>query len=149
MSSAGDGQIGPARVLLNAWFWGQETTGSGQYVQQLAQQLPQVAPAAAWGLAAPRPLTAPPGWQVIVAAPPSWLRGENLAKLWFEQIGFPRACRQWQATLAHVPYWAPPLCTPCPLVVTIHDLIPLLLPACGSGSTPGWSAAARAAPAWC
>lgn len=133
MSSADDGQIGPARVLLNGWFWGQETTGSGQYVQQLALQLPQVAPAAAWGLAAPRPLTAPPGWQVIVVAPPTWLRSENLAKLWFEQIGFPRACRRWRATLAHVPYWAPPLCTPCPLVVTIHDLIPLRLPAYRGG----------------
>lgn len=132
------------RVLVNGWFWGQETTGSGQYVQQLAQHLPQVAPAATWGLVTPRPLAAarlsspkpadaPAGWQIIVAAPPPWLRSANLSKLWFEQIGFSRACRQWQADLAHVPYWAAPLWAPCPVVVTIHDLIPLLLPAYRGG----------------
>lgn len=126
----------PARVLLNGWFWGQETTGSGQYVQQLAAQLPQAAPATAWALATPQPLaaaTVPPGWQVIVTEPPAWLRSENLRKLWFEQVGFSRACRQWRADLAHVPYWAAPLWAPCPVVVTIHDLIPLLLPAYRGG----------------
>jgi len=33
------------------------------------------------------------------------------------------------ADLLHVPYWAPPARAPLPTVVTIHDLIPLLLPA--------------------
>lgn len=125
-----------ARVLVNGWFWGQDTTGSGQYVQQLAQQLPQVAPATTWGLVTPRPLAAadvPTGWEVIVAPPPAWLRSANLSKLWFEQIGFSRACRHWHADLAHVPYWAAPLWAPCPIVVTIHDLIPLLLPAYRGG----------------
>jgi hypothetical protein len=27
-----------------------------------------------------------------------------------------------------VPYWAPPLASPAPIVVTVHDLIPRLLP---------------------
>ncbi len=53
----------------------------------------------------------------------------QLGKVWFEQILFPRACRRWGADVAHVPYWGSPLWSAVPTVVTIHDLIPLLLPA--------------------
>ncbi|MGQ9491254.1 MAG: glycosyltransferase family 4 protein [Anaerolineae bacterium] len=52
----------------------------------------------------------------------------NLAKLWFEQIAFPLACRRLRGDVAFVPYWGSPWWSPCPVVVTIHDLIPLLLP---------------------
>ncbi len=52
----------------------------------------------------------------------------DLAKLWFEQIAFPLACRRLQADVAFVPYWGSPWWSPCPVVVTVHDLIPLLLP---------------------
>ncbi len=52
----------------------------------------------------------------------------NLAKLWFEQVGFPLACRRLRADVAFVPYWGSPWWSPCPVIVTIHDLIPLLLP---------------------
>jgi glycosyltransferase involved in cell wall biosynthesis len=45
----------------------------------------------------------------------------------------PRACRRWGATLLHVPYWAAPLRSPVPTAVTVHDLIPLLLPAYRGG----------------
>jgi glycosyltransferase involved in cell wall biosynthesis len=54
---------------------------------------------------------------------------ENLAKLWFEQVSFPRACRRQGVELAHVPYFASPLFPTTPTVVTVHDLIPMLLPA--------------------
>jgi glycosyltransferase involved in cell wall biosynthesis len=57
----------------------------------------------------------------------------DLAKLWFEQIGVPRACKRWNAGLVHVPYWAAPRYSPAPVVVTVHDLIPLLLPAYRGG----------------
>ena len=52
----------------------------------------------------------------------------NLAKLWFEQVTFPQACRRLRADVAFVPYWGAPWWQPCPVVVTVHDLIPLLLP---------------------
>jgi glycosyltransferase involved in cell wall biosynthesis len=51
----------------------------------------------------------------------------------FEQVAFPRVCRRWGADVAHVPYWASPLFPPVPTVVTVHDLIPLLLPAYRGG----------------
>ena len=41
---------------------------------------------------------------------------------------FPLACRRLRADVAFVPYWGSPWWQPCPVVVTVHDLIPLLLP---------------------
>jgi len=52
----------------------------------------------------------------------------HLSKLLFEQFTFPRACRTARVDIAHVPYWASPLFPTVPTVVTVHDLIPLLLP---------------------
>jgi glycosyltransferase involved in cell wall biosynthesis len=57
------------------------------------------------------------------------VRQENFAKLEFEQIIFPRAVRQNHFDLAHVPHFGSPLFPTQLTVVTIHDLIPLVLPA--------------------
>ena len=59
---------------------------------------------------------------------PFFRRFKNLNKLWFEQIAFPQACLRAALDLAHVPYFASQLCPTVPTVVTVHDLIPLLLP---------------------
>jgi glycosyltransferase involved in cell wall biosynthesis len=45
-----------------------------------------------------------------------------------------RASRRWSADLLHVPYWAAPLYANVPTVVTVHDLIPALLPAYSGGA---------------
>ena len=60
--------------------------------------------------------------------PPSFAQRENAAKLWFEQRGFPAAAARAGADLMHYPYFAAPLRAGTPFVVTVHDLIPLLLP---------------------
>jgi glycosyltransferase involved in cell wall biosynthesis len=52
----------------------------------------------------------------------------NLSKVWLEQISFPRGCHNERADLRHVPYFASPLTGGGKTIVTIHDLIPLLLP---------------------
>ncbi|MFZ1757114.1 MAG: glycosyltransferase family 1 protein, partial [Caldilineaceae bacterium] len=52
----------------------------------------------------------------------------QLAKLYWEQIAVPTAARRLGADVLFVPYWAAPLWQPIPTVVTVHDLIPLLLP---------------------
>lgn len=67
-----------------------------------------------------------PNLKFHVASPP--FGGSNLAKVWFEQITFPRACRRLGIDLAHVPYFGSPLAPSVPTVVTIHDLIPMVLP---------------------
>ena len=57
----------------------------------------------------------------------------NLAKLWWEQVTVPRAAQAVQADVLWVPHWAAPWWQPLPVVVTVHDLIPLLLPAYRGG----------------
>jgi glycosyltransferase involved in cell wall biosynthesis len=94
------------RVALNAWFAGQPV-GTGQYTDHLLASLRTLAPQDEF-----EPMT------------PSGPEGGG--KLRFEQLDFPRAARA--ADLAHVPYWAPPLVPTVPTVVTVHDLIPLVLP---------------------
>jgi glycosyltransferase involved in cell wall biosynthesis len=97
------------RVALNAWFWERPDTGSGQYARRLVEHLGAVAPEI----------------EVDQLRPEG--RRSAWAKLRFEQIGFPRASAHRGADVAHVPYWGPPLTSPVPTVVTVHDLIPLLL----------------------
>ncbi len=117
-------------VAINAAFWNQPNTGSGQYTRQLVYHLnrlvsdlqitliyPQVA-------GAPKPENVPPS--VNVKRVP--VRPGNLGKVWFEQRLFPQACREVGATVAHVPYWGGPLQSPVPLVVTVHDLTTMLVP---------------------
>lgn len=115
------------RIAINGWFWDQPHTGSGQYTRQLLAHLLQIAPQHEYVLVRPegsqrlteRELTCKPGMS----------RKPGLRKVWFEQVTFPRACRRLGADLAHVPYWGSPLSPSVPTLVTIHDIIPLLLPA--------------------
>ncbi len=103
------------RIGFNGWFLGQETTGSGQYSAQLLRAL--------------RDLDG--GNEYLVQKPVFFKKTgfwTNLHKLRFEQLTFPRACRRDRVDVAHVPYWASPLFPTVPTVVTVHDLIPLLLP---------------------
>ena len=117
-------------VAINAAFWNQPNTGSGQYTRQLVYHLnrmvsdltitlvyPQVA-------GQPKPEAVPPSVKVKLVP----VRPGNLGKVWFEQRLFPQACRAVGATVAHVPYWGGPLQSPVPLVVTVHDLTTMLVP---------------------
>jgi glycosyltransferase involved in cell wall biosynthesis len=119
------------RLAINGWFWDQPATGSGQTVRYLIPALVQQDPSLEITLVVPEWVT---GSQAIEALPervtllPVPCRAGNLGKLWFEQSTFPRICRQLGADLAHVPYFAPPLSPTLPSVVTIHDLIPMVLP---------------------
>jgi len=51
-----------------------------------------------------------------------------LARLWREHLLLPRACRTEGVDLLHCPKSAIPYHAPCPVVVTLHDLIPLKHP---------------------
>ncbi len=126
------------RIVVNAVFREEETTGSGQYVRNLLAALAEIDGETEYLLVAPRGLKhgqasrerAESGHaEVLWCETPFDGVSDNLVKLWFEQISFPRACRRVGASLAFVPYFAPPFFCPVPVVVTIHDLIPLILPA--------------------
>jgi glycosyltransferase involved in cell wall biosynthesis len=51
-----------------------------------------------------------------------------LARLWREHVLLPLACRKERVDLLHCPKSAIPYFSPCPVVVTLHDLIPLKHP---------------------
>lgn len=117
------------RLAINGWFYDKPHTGSGQYLHNLLAHLAAVAPDI-------EPIVITPNSQISNSPIlnyqlhslnlPSPL--SNLGKVKFEQFDFPQACQRLKADLAHIPYWAPPLSSPVPFVVTIHDLIPILFP---------------------
>jgi glycosyltransferase involved in cell wall biosynthesis len=118
------------RVGFNAFFLGQPSTGSGQYSQHLLRALAGIDrhnEYIAYGPEKPHPSTLS-GFSLGALSTPWGRRSTRLAKLWLEQISFPRACRRDEVNVAHVPYFGSPLYASVPTVVTIHDLIPLLLP---------------------
>ncbi|MGD8585358.1 MAG: glycosyltransferase, partial [Chloroflexota bacterium] len=116
-------------VAINAYFWNRPNTGSGQYTRQLVYHFNRLVSDLKISLIYPQP----PGDPGPEAVPPSVdvklvpVRPGHLGKVYFEQLLFPRACRQVGADIAHVPYWGSPLQSPVPLVVTIHDLTTLLV----------------------
>lgn len=116
-------------------FLARPATGSGQYARQLLRELARLFPGPIT-VFCPDRASAQAGEEllrerddsrcsVVVVTPP--LAG-NLGKLWFEQVGLPWAARARRVELLHVPYFGPPLWAPCPVVVTVHDVIPLALP---------------------
>jgi len=122
-------------ILINGWFWGQATTGSGQYLHRLVEHLARIETGARFTVLTPEKRdwgTENGDWGADVPIPvlrspiPSLPR--PLAKLYWEQITVPVTARRLGADLLFVPYWAAPLWQPIPTVVTVHDLIPLLLP---------------------
>lgn len=118
-------------IALNGWFWDRLDTGSGQYVQRLAEALSAADSDVALDVFVPSwGATSPP------ATPPSNLRlvsrtasNSQFGKLYWEQVLMPRWAHQAGADLLHIPYWAPPLRSRIPVVVTAHDIIPMILPA--------------------
>ena len=131
------------RIGMNAFYLGAVTTGSGQYIHHLIRQLTRLGDESEYVLItnierrrqdtshshSPSPILHSPFCILHPVPTPFDSISENLAKLWFEQVSFPRACRGQGVELAHVPYFASPLFPTTPTVVTVHDLIPMLLPA--------------------
>ena len=131
------------RIGMNAFYLGAVTTGSGQYINHLMRQLTRLGDESEYVLItniewrmqdtshshSPLSILHSPFCILHPAPTPFDSMSENLAKLWFEQVSFPRACRRQGVDLAHVPYFASPLFPTTPTVVTVHDLIPMLLPA--------------------
>ncbi len=136
-------------IVINGWFLGQSTTGSGQYTDQVARHL------AATGHRVTLLVTAdwdmPAGdWEeirgleikrlgVASASIPALshnlqsLISQKLGKIWWEQISVPLAAQRLGADVLFVPYWAAPWWQPVPTVVTVHDVVQLILPAYRGG----------------
>ncbi len=122
------------RIGINGSFWDRPTTGSGQYLRSLLHALAQCAPENEFVVITPGRIKEhaaggiPPRAHLRSEPVALGRWSENLGKVWFEQVAFRRACQREQVEIAHIPYFASPLFPPTRTVVTIHDLIPLLLP---------------------
>ena len=114
------------RIGINGLFLNRPDTGSGQYLAHLLRALAS--------LDSGEEYVTVGGGSSIEGSPLGAVRGpfgglgENLAKLWFEQVSFSRAGLSMGLDVLHVPYFAPPLWKPRPVVITVHDLIPMTLP---------------------
>lgn len=124
------------QVLINGSFWAEPDVGSGQYLHGLVRWLPRVAPQHRYILLTPSLASAVPppphGVKLLRVRPPSTRLGANLAKLAFEQLTLPWAVQRLtdrrEPAVLFVPYFAPPFYARVPVVTTVGDIIPLILP---------------------
>ena len=123
------------RVAFNGLFLREPHTGTGRYVFNLLESLGRVDGVTEYSILSPEMLKEIPEtpstfqWMTI---PIGYVRrgGDNLVKLAWEQRIFPRAAKKLDASVMHIPHFAPPIRTyGIPTIVTIHDVIPLRLPA--------------------
>jgi len=127
------------RIALNALFLQTPANGSGQYLLHLLHALKEVDQQNEYLLLGAKPIadngSALTPFPYRVSPPPSPARrNENVEKVVWEQFTGPAAARKAGIDLFHVPYFAPPLILRTPTVVTIHDVIPLRLPAYQAGT---------------
>ncbi len=131
------------KIGINALFYPTPAVGSGQYLFQLLHALSKIDSQNEYVLLGPHPLK-PEGSHIkplpsnfsyqAQPVPALAQRNENVEKLVWEQFTAPTAARKAGADIFHVPYFASPLFPRIPTVVTIHDVIPLRLPAYRAGT---------------
>lgn len=123
------------RIAFNGLFLQDSGSGTGQYTRHLLEALGRVDGVNEYVILSPRDVADVPDtpstftWRT---APVGQLErgGRNVEKLVWEQYTFAAAAKREHARLMHVPHFAPPLLTHgIPSIVTIHDVIPLRLPA--------------------
>ena len=124
------------RIGVNALFLQKPATGSGQHLYHLLEGLDAYDRNNAYVLLSPRFRRANPvrfpnlsdRFRNVEVWTKMARLGENVEKLWWEQVGLLQGARREGIDLLHCPYFAAPLARLHPTVVTIHDVIPLVLP---------------------
>jgi glycosyltransferase involved in cell wall biosynthesis len=104
-------------------------SGTGTYLRSLADALRAVDPSLDLRLLMPK-------WEQSVSSSRTGsglldrIRGDRrLQRAGWELTGIAKAARRERPDLLHIPHFSAPFRPGCPLVVTIHDTIPLVLPA--------------------
>lgn len=114
------------RIAIDGQFLALPPSGTGTYLQQLLAELPTVAPADE--LIVVDPATEgrkSRSWQAI----PKALRGDpRFRRFIWEIAGFKATAKMRSPDLMHIPSFAAPWYSSVPFVVTIHDVIPFVLP---------------------
>lgn len=99
------------RVAIDTSFLARARNGTRTYLEQLLHHLPEIAPDV----------------ELVPVAPPLPITG-RLAQARWELDGVARASARFQPDLLHIPTFSAPLRPAVPLVVTVHDVIPLVMP---------------------
>ncbi|MBV9711145.1 MAG: glycosyltransferase family 4 protein [Ktedonobacteraceae bacterium] len=119
------------KIGVNALFFQYPATGTGQYMTHLLSALSQVDSQNEYVLFGPQPVeTSPIPFPYYVQPVPALAaRNRNVGKVVWEQFTGPDVAQKQGVDVFHVPYFAPPLFPRTSTVVTIHDVIPMRLPA--------------------
>ncbi len=117
------------RIGLNAHLFSlsesYRSAGVSRYIQKLLEYLPRVDDAARYVAFLDKRAPAFPGWQVRRSW---WRTASPPARIAWEQLAQPWAARRAKLDLLHAPVYVGPLLSPCPQVVTVHDLSFYLFP---------------------
>jgi glycosyltransferase involved in cell wall biosynthesis len=119
------------KIGINALFFQYPATGSGQYMTHLLSALAQIDSQNEYVLLGPQPVeTSQNAFPYHVQPLPDFAaKNRNVGKVVWEQFTGPGAAKKHGVDIFHVPYFAPPLFPRTSTVVTIHDVIPMRLPA--------------------
>jgi glycosyltransferase involved in cell wall biosynthesis len=120
------------KIGVNAQFFQFPASGSGQYLSHLLKALADIDHNNNYVLLGSQPIkrSSQPDFPYAVKPVPAiFSKNKNIEKVMWEQFSGPAAARRSHVDLLHVPYFAPPLFPQTPTVVTIHDVIPMRLPA--------------------
>jgi glycosyltransferase involved in cell wall biosynthesis len=125
------------RIGINALFLQKPTSGMGQHLLHLLegldalddkdQQYMLLAPRFRRAYAVRAPQLSDRFREVEVVSALARL-GENVEQVWWEQVGIVAAGMREKIDMLHCPYWANPVWSPWPTVVTVHDVIQFVLP---------------------
>lgn len=121
-------EIGLSGLMLDS-----PHSGTAIYTRNLAHWLPRVAPDLSFRLFLRRAVPEGEVVQERLVSPFARVgkipgAGARLDKLAWETFSLPLASRSRRESILHSLYFAAPLIKPAPVVVTIHDLVPLLMP---------------------
>lgn len=126
-------------IIASGLFLSHPASGTGLYTHRVIDYLATHGPAHGVDIRIPTTQglhhAAPPGARPTAQARWETLRtplvgrwGANLDKVWWEQVSLPHYAQKEHGAVLYSPHFSLPLWSPCPGVITIHDLIPLVLP---------------------
>ncbi|HHH42326.1 MAG TPA: glycosyltransferase family 1 protein [Chloroflexi bacterium] len=114
----------PERIAFDARYINDRYHGIGRYAFRLLEAMVAAAPERTFIVFRGRGQDSRFDWSGLAARPNVELREGPWPLYWpHEQLLWPLLLRRSRADLFHTPYFAAPLLAPCPVVVTVHDLI--------------------------
>jgi glycosyltransferase involved in cell wall biosynthesis len=124
------------RIGINALFLQRPTTGIGQHLFHLLKGLDENDDENTYVLFTPRLRRSAIGrfpqlsdrFENIEVVSALRRFGEHFENLFWEQVDIVRHCHRESIDLLHSPYFSAPLFLPAKTVVTVHDVIPLVMP---------------------